>query len=85
MNEAAPSPRGASDRPVVLVVNKIDHEKHEPLEADFAQLGFDNSVAISSAHGRGITTLLELVDALLPQSPFENRQSKIDVHGGFLP
>ena len=67
-----------SKRPVVLVVNKIDHEKHEALEADFAQLGFDNPVAISSAHGRGITTLLELVDALLPQAPFENRQSKIE-------
>jgi len=67
-----------SKRPVVLVVNKIDHEKHEALEAEFAQLGFDNSVAISSAHGRGIATLLELVDALLPQAPFENRQSKIE-------
>ena len=67
-----------SKRPVVLVVNKIDHEKHEPLEADFAQLGFDNPVAISSAHGRGITTLLELVDALFPQSPIANRQSRIE-------
>ena len=67
-----------SKRPVVLVVNKIDHEKHEPLEADFAQLGFDNSVAISSAHGRGIATLLELVDALLPQSKIDNRESTID-------
>jgi len=67
-----------SKRPVVLVVNKIDHEKHEALEADFAQLGFDNSVAISSAHGRGIATLLELVDALLPQSPIANRESKIE-------
>src|SRR3954465_4181309 len=28
-----------SKRPVVLVVNKIDHDKHEDLESDFAQLG----------------------------------------------
>jgi GTP-binding protein len=67
-----------SKRPVVLVVNKIDHEKHEALESDFAQLGFDNSIPISSAHGRGISTLLEVVDTLLPESPIENPKSKIE-------
>src|SRR3954453_8129472 len=67
-----------SKRPVVLVVNKVDHEKHEPLESDFAKLGFDNSVAISSAHGRGIATLLETIDALLPKSASENGESKIE-------
>src|SRR5256714_929520 len=68
-----------SKRPVVLVVNKIDHEKHEPLEGDFASLGFDNSVAISSAHGRGVPTLLEAIDSLLPQSKNEIRNSKIQI------
>ena len=65
-----------SKRPVVLVVNKIDHEKHEDLESDFAQLGFDTSIPISSAHGRGISTLLEAIESLLPQSKIENRISK---------
>jgi len=67
-----------SKRPVVLVVNKIDHEKHDDLESDFAQLGFNNSVSISSAHGRGISSLLESIDSLLPISSIENRQSKIE-------
>lgn len=67
-----------SKRPVVLVVNKIDHEKHEALESDFAQLGFDNSVAISSAHGRGIPSLLEAIDSFLPESKIENPKSKIE-------
>ncbi|MDP9100361.1 MAG: ribosome biogenesis GTPase Der [Verrucomicrobiota bacterium] len=67
-----------SKRPVVLVVNKIDHEKHEDLDADFARLGFDNSIPISAAHGRGISDLLETVDALLPQSAIENPNSKIE-------
>jgi len=66
-----------SKRPVVVVVNKIDHEKHDDLDADFAQLGFDNSIAISAAHGRGISDLLETVDGLLPQSTIENQKSKI--------
>ena len=29
-----------SRTPVVLVINKIDHPKHEDLESDFARLGF---------------------------------------------
>src|SRR5437764_3396201 len=70
-----------SKHPVVLVVNKMDHEKHDDLDADFAQLGFENSVPISAAHGRGISTLLEIVDALLSAKPdfaIENRESKIE-------
>jgi GTP-binding protein len=55
-----------SKAPVVLVVNKIDHEKHEDLENDFLQLGFDSTIPISAAHGRGISGLLEIVDTLLP-------------------
>jgi GTP-binding protein len=57
-----------SKAPVVLVVNKIDHPKHEDLESDFARLGFANSVPISAAHGRGISGLLETIDSLLPAS-----------------
>src|SRR5436190_22843880 len=54
-----------SKQPVGLVVNKIDHDKHEDLESDFAQLGFDHSIPISAAHGRGISALLEARDSLL--------------------
>lgn len=57
-----------SKTPVVLVVNKIDHPKHEDLESDFARLGFANSDPISAAHGRGISGLLETIDSLLPAS-----------------
>ena len=41
-----------SSASVVLVINKIDHPKHEDLTADFARLGFDNAVPMSAAHGR---------------------------------
>jgi GTP-binding protein len=57
-----------SKTPVVLVINKIDHPKHEDLESDFARLGFANSIPISAAHGRGISGLLETIDSLLPVS-----------------
>jgi GTPase len=65
-----------SKAPVMLVVNKIDHEKHEDLENDFLQLGFDNTIPISAAHGRGISGLLEIIDTLLPKSEIRNSKSE---------
>ncbi len=67
-----------SKTPVVLVINKIDHPKHEDLESDFARLGFAHSLPISAAHGRGISGLLETIDPLLPQSAIRNPQSEIN-------
>jgi len=55
-----------SHKPVVLVINKIDTEKHETLAIDFASLGFPQNVSISAAHGRGISELLQTIDQLLP-------------------
>ncbi len=60
-----------SRRPVVLVVNKIDHEKHEALESEFARLGFERVIPISAAHGRGISDLLQVIEALLPETKAE--------------
>ena len=64
-----------SKTPVVLVINKIDHPKHEDLESDFARLGFANSVPMSAAHGRGLSGLLETIDSLLPASDAAAGQS----------
>jgi len=70
-----------SQKPVVLVVNKIDTEKHENLAVDFASLGFSQSLSVSAAHGRGISELIETIDRLLPspsatdQSPVTSSQS----------
>ena len=73
-----------SQRPVVLVVNKIDDPKHEALESDFARLNFDLTLPISAAHGRGISSLLEAIDSLLPaegsqaeDSPTEKPQKPV--------
>src|SRR5438876_5245570 len=70
-----------SQKPVVLVINKIDTEKHENLAIDFASLGFSESLSISAAHSRGISELIETIDQLLPspsttdQSPGAGHQS----------
>jgi len=55
-----------SRKPIVLVVNKIDNDKHESLAAEFDALGFEQIVSISAEHNRGISDLLGAVDQLLP-------------------
>src|SRR5436853_6183784 len=51
-----------SQKPVVLMINKIDTEKHEPLGAEFDSLGFEPSFSISAEHDRGISDLLEEIE-----------------------
>jgi len=55
-----------SRKPIVVVVNKIDNEKHEALAAEFDSLGFEKIVSISAEHNRGIAELLDQIDQLLP-------------------
>jgi GTPase len=55
-----------SQKPVVLVINKIDNEKHESLAVEFDSLGFETSVSISAEHGRGIPDLLGAIERCLP-------------------
>ena len=52
---------------VVLVINKIDNEKHAPLAAEFDSLGFEKVVSVSAEHNRGITRLVEMIDRALTQ------------------
>jgi GTPase len=53
-------------KPVILVINKIDSEKHENLATDFATLGFSHSHSVSAEHDRGISELLDAIDRYLP-------------------
>src|SRR5213596_2083510 len=55
-----------SQKPALLVINKIDNEKHEPLAAEFDALGFEPSFSISAEHDRGISDLLGEIERRLP-------------------
>jgi len=61
-----------SQKPVLLVINKIDIEKHEPLAAEFDALGFEPSFSISAEHDRGISDLLGEIERRLPSSPHDS-------------
>jgi GTPase len=70
-----------SQKPVLLVINKIDNEKHEPLAVEFDSLGFEPSFAISAEHDRGISDLLCEIDRRLPSpANTEHRTPNIESH-----
>src|SRR5213080_1246587 len=67
-----------SQKPVVLVINKIDTEKHDPLAAEFDSLGFEPSLSISAEHGRGITDLLAAIVQRVPSPSHDSRVTSHD-------
>ncbi len=55
-----------SNRPVVLVINKIDGAASDIADAEFSRLGFAAQVQVSAAHGRGLGALQEALLSELP-------------------
>lgn len=53
-------------KPVVLVVNKVDNPERETAVAEFWRLGLGEPVGVSAVHGRGTGDLLDAVVAALP-------------------
>jgi GTPase len=70
-----------SQKPVILAVNKVDSEKHEADTAEFHKLGFQDVMAVSGYHGRGVADLLDKIVSLLPPQPaaIEAEQQGIQV------
>jgi GTP-binding protein len=59
----------ATNKPVILAVNKVDSAKQVNQVADFYRLGMGEPVAISAHHNRGIDELMDAVLASLPLQP----------------
>jgi len=55
-----------SQKPVVLVINKIDTQKHDPLAVEFDSLGFEKIISVSAEHDRGTSELLDSIELQLP-------------------
>jgi GTP-binding protein len=53
-------------KPVQLVVNKVDGVDVTDSLSEFSRLGFGPSQLLAASHGRGIATLMERADELLP-------------------
>src|SRR5207237_9603651 len=53
-------------KPIILVVNKIDHAKHGTNAAEFSKLGFDRMLTLSAEHNIGTGRLVAEIKELLP-------------------
>ena len=60
-----------SGKPFVLVVNKVDHAKHELELSDFAGIGVDTVYPISAEHGHGVADMLDVLVPALPEEEEE--------------
>jgi len=59
------------NKPVFLVINKVDSDNQGGEISEFYRLGFDRTFPISAEHGKGITDLLDEVVRTLPAEPEE--------------
>lgn len=66
-----------SGKPVLLVVNKIDTPKLEPVIEDFRRLGFRQVFPVSAEHGNGIGELFNAVLELAPASEAATSQDEV--------
>lgn len=55
------------NKPVILVINKIDHKIAQEREFEFKGLGFSDMLSISAEHGKGISDLLDHILPILPK------------------
>jgi GTP-binding protein len=64
-----------SGRPVTLAVNKLEGLTGEGRTAEFYELGLGEPMAISSAHGDGVGTLMDRVLGQLPEAASEEDEA----------
>src|SRR5919106_2030117 len=55
-------------KPLLLAVNKLDHQSHEPYTAEFYALGIEPLLSISAEHGQGVGDLLDALVERLPEA-----------------
>ncbi|MBI3728642.1 MAG: ribosome biogenesis GTPase Der [Burkholderiales bacterium] len=71
-----------SGRSVMLVVNKAEGMKYTSVTADFYELGLGDPYVISSAHGDGVSDLVEeMLDIAFAQRPPEVEEPEPNVRG----
>jgi GTP-binding protein len=74
----------ATNRPIMLIVNKVDSAKQSNQVADFYKLGIGEPIPISAHHNRGIDELMDAVLASLSPQPIsitETGEAKLAIVG----
>lgn len=65
------------DKPIVLVLNKIDGVNPDMVTAEFYSLGLGEPVPIASAQGRGMQGLVDAIDAVLPERGSDDEEHSL--------
>jgi len=70
-----------TNKPVLLVINKIDGIDANLAGAEFHAMGLGEVVSIAASHGRGVVELLRRIDTLLPkaEAPSEEKPQGIAI------
>jgi GTP-binding protein len=55
-----------SQKPVLLVANKVDNERREQEAMEFYELGIGDLYTVSAIHGTGVGDLLDVIVTMLP-------------------
>jgi GTP-binding protein len=70
-----------ANRPVILIVNKLDTPNRFDIDAEFHELGFEKTFSVSAEHGTNVDEVLDYVIEKLeiPQSDEIERKNKIPI------
>lgn len=66
-------------KPIVLVVNKVDHPKYEDSVYDFYALGIGNPISISAEQGLGLGDMLDDIVSYFPAIEDEEEDSAVGI------
>jgi GTP-binding protein len=66
LDQAVAARLRAFDKPILVVANKADAERHEPAAMEFYQLGWPELLCVSTKHNRRKAELLDWIAAHLP-------------------
>lgn len=66
-----------TNKPVIVVLNKIDDNHHEDNIYAYYELGFETIITVSAEHKRHITELLDLITENFPSYTTEERSEEI--------
>lgn len=67
-----------TSKPVILVANKVDDQRHEATASVLWNLGLGEPRTVSALHGRGVADLLDTVVGILPK---ESAVAKVEIGG----
>lgn len=63
-----------TDKPVINIINKIDHDNHENKTLDFHSLGIEEYFGISALHNRNMYELLEKIVSYFQKQDEVNKE-----------